>query len=69
MTMIGTSTMMIHAPCVNLVMAMMTATMNDSAAPTPLTNSPHRQPGSLWVMWCFAMPACDSVKLVNTPMA
>ena len=38
--MIGTSTMMNHAPCVNFVTATMISTRNDSAAPTPLTNSP-----------------------------
>ncbi len=38
--MIGTNTMMNHAPWVNFVMAMMTSTRNESAAPTPLTKSP-----------------------------
>ena len=67
--MTGTSTTMIQAPWVNLVMAMMMSTTADSTAPMPLTRRPFRQWGSLWVMWCLAIPACDSVNEVNTPMA
>ncbi len=68
-TMTGTSTTITQAPCVNLVMPMMTATIRDKRAPVPFTNRPQCQPSSLWVMWCLAMPAWDKVKLVNTPMA
>ena len=49
---------------------------HDHAAPTttatrrsPLMTRPDLHCGSLWVMWCLAMPAWLSVKLVNTPMA
>jgi len=45
------------------------STMNDSSAPKPLMKKPLRQPGSLWVVWCLAMPAWLMVKLVNTPRA
>ena len=38
--MIGTSTMMTQAPCVNFVIAMITSTTNDRNAPKPLMNSP-----------------------------
>src|SRR5581483_10774217 len=68
-TMTGTSTTMIQAPWVNLVTAMTMSTTADSTAPTPLTTRPLRQWGSWWVMWCLAIPAWDSVKEVNTPMA
>ena len=61
--------MITQPPSANLVTAMMTSTTSESSAPMPLMNRPRRQPGSLWVMWCLAMPACDRVKLVNTPMA
>ena len=49
--------------------ATMTSTRNDSSAPMPLIHGPTFQPGSFWRTWCLAMPACDSVKLVNTPIA
>ena len=45
------------------------STTNDSTAPVPLINSPLRQPGSLRVRWCLAMPDWLMVKLVNTPIA
>ena len=67
--MIGTSTTMSQAPCVNFVAAMITSTTNDNTAPVPLTKSPNRQPGSFFLMWCLAMPACESVNDVNTPIA
>ena len=72
--MIGTSTITIQAPRIapgglNLVMPMITSTTAESTAPMPLMNRPVRQPSSLWVMWCLAMPACDSVNDVNTPIA
>ena len=38
-------------------------------APVPLMNRPQRQPCSFSRMWCLAMPACDSVNDVNTPIA
>src|SRR5450631_539619 len=72
--MIGTSAMITHAPrneCggLNLVTAMMTSTTADSTAPVALMNRPLRQCGSLIVRWCFAIPACDRVNDVNTPIA
>jgi len=53
----------------NLVMAMMMSTISERTAPVALMNRPRRQPGSLSLMWCLAIPAWESVKLVNTPMA
>ena len=35
----------------------------------PLMTRPSRQPGSLSRRWRLAMPACESVNEVNTPMA
>ena len=61
--------MITQPPSANLVTAMMPSTTSDSTAPKPLMNRPRRQPGSLRVQWCLAMPAWESVKLVNTPMA
>ena len=54
---------------VNFVTAMTMSTTNDRIAPMPLTNRPHRQPCSFSRMWCLAMPACESVNDVNTPIA
>ena len=45
------------------------STTSDRTAPMPLTNRPQRQPCSFSRMWCLAMPACDSVNDVNTPIA
>ncbi len=67
--MIGTSSTTTQAPAVNLVIRMMMSTTSDSTAPMPLMKKPFRQPGSLRVRWCLAMPAWLMVKLVNTPMA
>ncbi len=61
--------MITQAPCVNLVIAMMMSTTRDRIAPVPLMNRPIFHPGSWSRMWCLAMPAWDSVKLVNTPIA
>jgi hypothetical protein len=58
-----------HAPLRNFVTAMTTATMNVSTAPVPLITSPFRQPGWRRRRCRRAMPAWDSVKLVNTPTA
>jgi hypothetical protein len=60
---------MTHAPWVNFVTAMTMSTMNDSTAPVPFTKRPHLQPSSRSRRWCFAIPACDSVNDVNTPIA
>ena len=65
----GTTIMMIQAPWVNLVTAITTPTTPVATAPKPLTHRPRFQPGSLSVRWRFAMPPCDSVNDVNTPMA
>ena len=35
----------------------------------PLMTRPALPARLLVRMWCLAMPACDSVKLVNTPIA
>ena len=61
--------MMNQAPCMNFVTPMMMSTTSESTAPMPLITMPCCQPGSRLVQWCFVMPACDSVKLVNTPIA
>ncbi len=67
--MIGMINTTIQAPAANLVIRMMTSTTSERKDPNPLTKNPFRQPGSLWVRWCLAMPAWLMVKLVNTPMA
>ena len=61
--------MIAHAPWVNFVTAMTTVTTPVATAPRPLTNRPSRQPGSLSLRWRTDMPACESVKEVNTPIA
>ena len=43
------STMITHAPSVNLVTAKMISTTNDRKAPMPLMTSPRCQPGSLFL--------------------
>ena len=58
-----------QAPSANLVTAMITATTADRTAPNPWMTMLLRQPGSRLRQWCLVMPACDSVKPVNTPMA
>ena len=60
---------MSHAPSMNFVTAMISATMRERKAPKPLITMPLRHPGSCWRKWCLVMPACDSVNPVNTPMA
>ena len=67
--MIGTSKMITQAPWVNFVIPMMMSTTSERKAPNPLMNMPRRQCGSRRVQWCLAIPACESVKLVNTPIA
>ena len=68
--MIGTRTMITHAPSRELRDRDDDAsTTSDRNAPMPLMNRPQRQPGSFSRMWCLAMPACDSVNDVNTPIA
>ena len=68
-TMTGTSNMMNHAPPVNLVTAMTMVTMPVASAPPPLMARPSLQPFSLMRRWRLAMPACERVNDVNTPMA
>ena len=58
-----------QAPSLNFVIAMTTSTTSDRTAPVPLTKRPQRQPFSFSRMWCLAMPACESVNDVNTPIA
>ena len=68
--MTGTSTTITHAPWVNLVMAMMTSTTSESTAPIAVDEQARAaSPAPCGVMWCLAMPACDSVNDVNTPIA
>ncbi len=68
-TMTGTNTMITQAPCVNLVIAITTVTTAVVTAPRPLIAQavpPSRLPE---LRWCLAMPACESVNEVNTPIA
>ena len=58
-----------QAPPVNLNTPITTVTTPVVTAPRPLTNRPTFQPFSLSLMCLRAMPACESVKEVNTPMA
>ncbi len=58
-----------QAPWVNLKKPMTRVTTPVVTAPRPFTNRPRRQPCSLSLMCFLAMPACDSVNEVNTPMA
>src|SRR5688572_26307720 len=45
------------------------ATTSDTAAPRPLIRSPVFQPGSFSRKWCLAIPDCESVNDVKTPIA
>ncbi len=67
--MIGTRSMMNQAPPVNLKTPITMVTTPVVKAPRPFTNRPSRQPCSLSLMCFLAMPACESVNEVNTPMA
>ena len=68
--MIGTSMMMTQAPCVNFVIAMMTSTTSERNAPIAVDERARAASAApRCVEWCFAMPACDSVNDVNTPIA
>ena len=58
-----------QAPWVNFTAAMMTVITPLTKAPRPLMNMPVRHPGSFRRMWWTAMPACENVKDVKTPMA
>ena len=58
-----------HAPSGNFVIDTIRSTTNDRKQPIPWITMLLRQPGCRWVRWCFTMPACESVKPVNTPMA
>ena len=68
-TITGTNTITAHAPCANFVTAITTVTTAVVTAPSPLIARPWRQPGSRRRRWRLAMPACDSVNDVNTPIA
>ncbi len=61
--------MITQAPSVNLVAAMTRHTTPDTNDPRPLITRPVFHFGSLWVMWCLAMPAWLSVNERNTPIA
>ena len=67
--MIGTRSITTQAPSVNFTAATIASTSADRQAPMALITRPVRQPGSLSRRWCLVIPACDRVKLVNTPMA
>lgn len=65
----GIRTMTIHAPCVNLVLAMITVAMAVVTAPIPLTRSFFSQWGPFLTSQRFTIPACEMVKERNTPTA
>ena len=65
----GTSTITSQAPWVNLVTPMISVTMPVITAPTPLMTAERRHPRSRSRRQCTTMPACERVKLVNTPTA
>ena len=67
--MIGTSTITAHAPCVNFVIPMTISTVPVAIAPRPLISRPSRQCGSLIRRCRLAIPACDNVNEVKTPIA
>ncbi len=68
--MIGTMTTTIQAPAVNFVIAMTEKTMPVVIAPTALMTADRFQLGSsLKRNQCSTIPACDSVKHMNTPSA
>ncbi len=58
-----------YAPWVNFTAAMMIVTMPVMIPPTPLMARPARHPGSRWTRWRFAIPSCENVNVVNTPIA
>ena len=58
-----------QAPSANFVIAMMAATRKLRKQPKPLMATPLRHPGSRRRRWCLVIPAWESVKPVNTPMA
>ena len=68
-TITGTNNITAHAPYLNFVYAMMTVTIAVVSAPSPLISKPWVHPGSLSRMCRRAIPACDSVNEVNTPIA
>ena len=59
----------IHAPCVNFVTTCTTETTAVATAPTPLSAARRFQPASRLRHQCITIPACDSVKQTNTPIA
>ena len=67
--MMGTNSITAHAPSLNFVMAITASTIAVVTAPSPLIRSPRRHPGSRMRRCRFAIPACESVNEVNTPMA
>ena len=66
---IGISRTTSQAPSTNLVMAITIVTMPVATAPRPLMTAERCQPASRSLRQWRTMPACDSVKLVNTPTA
>jgi hypothetical protein len=65
----GMATTITQAPSANLYRTTMATTATERNAPTPFTIALLRQPRSLRRRWCLVMPACDSAKPTNTPMA
>jgi len=59
----------IHAPCVNFVTICTMDTSAVATAPIPLSAARRCHPGSRARNQCITMPACDSVKQTNTPIA
>ena len=65
----GISTTTIQAPCVNLVVAMMSMTRPVAAAPTPFSSARPGQPGPRVRSQYRTMLDCESVNETNTPTA
>ena len=64
----GTSTITIHAPEVNLVAAEMINTTKVATAPRPFIIRLRHQPGVLSRHHRLTMPLCDNVNEANTPI-
>ncbi len=68
MTIKGISSSTIHAPSSVFVTATMTSTTPVTRAPKPLMKALVLHPGVFTCRQWITMPACDSVKEMNTPI-
>ena len=58
-----------HAPSANFVIEITTRTIAVATAPAPLISEAELPPGLAQPRWRLAIPACESEKEVNTPIA